>query len=70
MFRCGARKTEVLVSFSDLDDALDVAVTLGVVQRAQFGRSFSVLVVGFEDATSALTLPTDDAAHDGRSLCS
>ena len=52
-----------------LDDSFDVTTTFGVVQRAEHSRSLSVFVVGFEDASSALTLTTDNAPHDCRSLC-
>lgn len=50
---------------SHLHDALDVAVSLGEVHRAQTGGAFSVLHVRAEHGAGALPLPTDHAAHGG-----
>lgn len=46
-----------------LDKTLDVAVTLGEVERAELGGSLAVLVVALEDTTSSFTLDTDTASH-------
>ena len=46
-----------------LDDALNVAVPLGRVERAERGRPFTVRDVGREDRPAPLTLSADDAAH-------
>ena len=46
-----------------LDNALDVAVALGRVERAERGGALTVGDVGREDGPAPLTLPADDAAH-------
>ena len=46
-----------------LDDALDVAVPLGVVDGAEGGRALPVLRVGLEDGAGALPLGADDSSH-------
>ena len=48
-----------------LDDALDVAVALGRVERAERGGALAVGNVGLEDGPAPLTLSADDAAHGG-----
>lgn len=45
------------------DNTLDVAVTLGEVERAELGSSLSVLGVGLEDTARTLTLSSDNATH-------
>ena len=46
-----------------LDDALDVAVPLGVVDGAEGGRALTVLRVRLEDGAGALPLGADDSSH-------
>ena len=46
-----------------LHHALDVAVALSRVDRAQLGRALAVRGVGAEDRPRALALGTNDATH-------
>lgn len=46
-----------------LDNALDVTLTLGVVESAKLGGTLAVLGVGAEDGSLTLTLSTNDATH-------
>lgn len=46
-----------------LDDTLDVAVTLGVVERTELGGSLAVLGVGREHGPGTLTLRANNTTH-------
>ena len=46
-----------------LDDALDVAVPLGVVDGPQGGGALPVLGVGLEDGAGTLPLGADNTTH-------
>jgi len=46
-----------------LNQSLDVAVTLGVVQDTVLGGALAVLAVRLEDTSSSLTLSTNDTTH-------
>uniref|UniRef100_T1E302 Putative secreted protein n=1 Tax=Psorophora albipes TaxID=869069 RepID=T1E302_9DIPT len=46
-----------------LDDSLQVTVTFGIVEGAQFWLSLSLLGVGSEDGPGTFTLCTNDAPH-------
>ena len=49
-----------------LDHTLDIAVALSKVQRAQLGRTLSVLGVGLENGTTTPTASTNDTALEKR----
>lgn len=60
---CGARERAPAADRPYLDDALDVAVSLGEVHGAELGRALPVLHVGAEDGARALPLSADHSAH-------
>jgi hypothetical protein len=45
------------------DDALDVAVPLGVVERSETRRALAAMGVGGEDGACSFPLASDDASH-------
>mmetsp|Transcript_17284 Transcript_17284/g.53576 ORF Transcript_17284/g.53576 Transcript_17284/m.53576 type:complete len:224 (+) Transcript_17284:269-940(+) len=61
----GQRRTAARVVDDVGHNTLDVAVALGVVERAQLGRALAVVRLGHEHGTRALTLRTDHATHGG-----
>jgi len=52
-----------------LYDTLDVAITLGVVDRTELGSALAVLNVGLEDRPSSLPLGTDHTTHPYSAVC-
>jgi hypothetical protein len=46
-----------------LNDTLDVSMTLGKIDRPQFGCSLAVLVVALEDTAGTFTLASDNSSH-------
>ena len=46
-----------------LDDTLDVAMTLGIINRPQLGCSLTVLVVALENTSGTFTLASNDSSH-------
>ena len=63
----GERRAAARVVHNLLDDALDEPLALGVVERAELGRSLAPLGVRLEDGAGALSLSADDTSH-GRGM--
>jgi hypothetical protein len=51
-----------------LDEATDVAVTFGEIERTQLGRTLSVGRAGLEDGGGTLSLGSNDATHLNKSF--
>jgi hypothetical protein len=64
----GQRRATARVVDDLAHDALDEAVSLGVIHRAELGRTLAMEGVRLEARTGTFSLSSDDSAH--LSLCS
>jgi len=60
----GERGATAWVVYDVLDETLHKALSLGIVERSEFGGSFSAFRSGCKDRPSTFTLALDHAPHD------
>jgi len=60
----GERGATARVVYDVLDQTLDEALSLGIVERSELGGSFSAFRSGCKDRPSTFTLALDHAPHD------